>query len=308
MEISLGPVGGAVGKARAVLIAGPTASGKSAAALRLADGAARAGRVAWIVNADAMQVYDALRVVTARPTEAEERRASHRLYGHVPASRRYSVGAWLADAEAALKEAEDAGALAIVTGGTGLYFRALTEGLAEIPAIPRATRAEWAARLQTEGIASLHALLATRDPGSAAAIRPSDTQRTLRALEVLDTTGRPLSAWQMMESAPPRIAADVPRFVLEPERAELHRRIEARFDRMVAGGALAEVEALLAQGLDPDLPAMKAIGVRAFAAHLRGETSLEAAIAAAKAETRRYAKRQSTWFRNQMPDWPRIAA
>ncbi len=289
-----------------MLIAGPTASGKSAAALRLAEEAAQQGRTAWIVNADAMQVYDALRVVTARPTAEDEARAPHKLYGHIPASARYSVGAWLADAEAVLKEAERAGALAVVTGGTGLYFKALTEGLAEIPSIPRETRAEWASRLRAEGLASLHALLAERDPASAASIRPSDPQRTLRALEVLDASGRPLSEWRRMQSAPPLVGVDALRFVIDPERAELHRRIEARFDRMVAEGALAEVEALLARNIDPDLPAMKAIGVRAFAAHLRGEAPLENAIAAAKAETRRYAKRQSTWFRNQMPDWPRL--
>jgi len=291
-----------------VLIAGPTASGKSALALRLAEEAARAGRAAWIVNADAMQVYDALRVVTARPSAADERRATHRLFGHVPASVRYSVGAWLADVDEVLKEAVAVGALPIVTGGTGLNFKALTEGLAEIPAIPRAIRAEWAARLSAEGIESLHALLAARDPQSAAAIRPSDPQRTLRALEVLDATGRPLSEWQKTAAAPALVGAETPRFVLEAERAALHAHIEARFDRMVEEGALAEVEALLAKNLDAALPAMKAIGVRAFAAHLRGETSLEAAIAAAKTETRRYAKRQSTWFRNQMPDWPRLSA
>lgn len=291
-----------------MLIAGPTASGKSPLALTLAEEAARAGLAAWIVNADAMQVYDALRVVTARPSADDERRAPHRLYGHVPASVRYSAGAWLADVEAVLKKAEEAGALAIVTGGTGLYFKALTEGLAAIPAIPQEVRAEWAARLGAEGVERLHALLAERDPSSAASIRPSDKQRTVRALEVLDATGRPLSDWQRMAAAAPLIGTEVPRFMLEPERAVLHRRIEARFDRMVAEGALREVEALLKQDLDPELPAMKAIGVRAFAAHLRGDIALDAAIASAKTETRRYAKRQSTWFRNQMPDWPRVGA
>jgi tRNA dimethylallyltransferase len=302
MEISLS----ALGTARAVLIAGPTASGKSAVALKLAEDAARSGRAAWIVNADAMQVYDALRVVTARPTAADERRAPHRLYGHVPASVRYSAGAWLADAEAVLKEAEAAGALAIVTGGTGLYFKALTDGLAAMPAIPREVRAQWEARLGAEGVERMHAFLAQRDPSSAEAIRPSDKQRTLRALEVLDATGRPLSDWQRMTASPPLIGPTVPRFVLETERAALHKRIEARFDKMVMDGALREVEALLERNLDPELPVMKAIGVRAFAAHLRGDVPLDAAIASAKTETRRYAKRQSTWFRNQMPDWPRV--
>ncbi len=291
-----------------MLIAGPTASGKSAAALRLAEASAREGRAAWVVNADAMQVYDALRVVTARPTVADERRAPHRLYGHVRADVRYSAGAWLADAEAVLKEAERVGALVILTGGTGLYFKAATDGLAAVPAIPRETRTRWAARLRNEGVAQLYAHLAELDPVSAGSIRPTDPQRIVRALEVLDATGRPLADWQRLAAAPPLVTAAAPRFVLEPERAELYRRIEARFDRMVEAGALTEIEALLAQDLDPDLPVMKAIGVRAFVAHLRGETSLDAGIAAAKTETRRYAKRQSTWFRHQMRDWPRLAA
>ncbi len=294
--------------ARVVLIAGPTASGKSAAALRLAEAVAREGRAAWIVNVDAMQVYDALRVLTARPSFEEEARAPHRLYGHVPAATRYSVGMWLADAKGVLAEAERAGALAILTGGTGLYFRALTEGLAEIPAIPRETHAVWAARLKAEGVERLHDTLAERDPVSAAAIRRNDRQRTLRALEVLDATGRTLDEWRSAPAVPPVVGADAPRVVLEPDRAELHRRIEARFDHMAEAGALDEVVALLAQNLDPELPAMKAIGVRAFAAHLSGEISLAAAIARAKTETRRYAKRQTTWFRNQAPDWPRAAA
>jgi tRNA dimethylallyltransferase len=302
MEISLS----AVGKARAVLIAGPTASGKSAAAMRLAEATAAQGRPAWIVNADAMQVYDALRILTARPTRAEESRVPHRLFGTVPASARHSVGAWLADLKVVLDEAEAAGALPILTGGTGLYFRAAAEGLAEIPAIPREVRERFAARLEAEGVEHLHAVLAERDPPSAAAIRPSDRQRTLRALEVLDATGRPLSEWQKLKSAPPLIAVDAPRYVIEPERNELYQRIEARFDRMMQEGALDEIRALLAQNLDPGLPAMKAIGVRALAAHLCGRLSLADAVAAAKIESRRFAKRQSTWFRTQTPDWPRI--
>jgi tRNA dimethylallyltransferase len=303
MEISLGRIG----KARAVLIAGPTASGKSAAALRLAEEAAAAGRAAWIVNADAMQVYDALRIVTARPSAAEEARVPHRLFGHVSAATRYSVGAWLDDVAAVLDVARRHKALAIVTGGTGLYFRALTEGLAAVPPIPPAVRSHWVERMGTEGPARLHALLMERDP-SADTIRPRDPQRIVRALEVLDTTGLPLTAWRRIAGGAPLLAeTETARFVLEPERAVLHRRIADRFDRMVGEGALAEVAALLARGLDPALPAMKAIGVRAFAAHLAGAASLDQAVAAAKTETRRYAKRQSTWFRNQIADWPRVA-
>jgi tRNA dimethylallyltransferase len=303
MELSLQ----AVGSARAVLIAGPTASGKSAAALALAEEAERRGRLAWIVNADAMQVYDALRVVTARPGPAEEARVPHRLYGHVPAATRYSVGAWLADMEQVLAEADRQGALVIAVGGTGLYFAGLTQGIATIPAVPANLRRRWAERLKAEGVEALHAHLAARDPESAATIRTADTQRVLRALEVLEATGAGLSAWQTRGGAPPLLPPDAAaRFVLDTARPLLHARIEARFDRMVGAGAVEEVRALVARGLDPELPAMKAIGVRELSAFLRDEISLEDAIARAKAETRRYAKRQSTWLRNRMGDWPRL--
>jgi tRNA dimethylallyltransferase len=294
----------AVGDARAVLIAGPTAGGKSAAALHLAEAAERSGRSAWIVNADSMQVYDALRILTARPGPAEERLAPHRLYGHVPAETRYSVGGWLADAAAVLAEADAAGALPIVVGGTGLYFKALSEGLAAVPPIPADIRARWSARLEESGPASLHALLAERDPVAAAAIRRTDRQRVLRALEVLDATGRPLSDWQASEGLPPLLSTSgTLRIVVAPDRQALHGRIAERLDRMVAKGAVEEVESLLARDLAPELPAMKAIGVKDFAAFLRGEVPLSAAVAEAAAETRRYAKRQMTWFRRQMPDW-----
>jgi tRNA dimethylallyltransferase len=296
-----------VGDRRAVLISGPTASGKSAAALALAEEAERRGRRAWIVNADSMQVYDALRILTARPSPEDEARAPHRLYGHVPAATRYSTGAWLRDVGQLLAEADAAGALPIVVGGTGLYFRALTQGIAAVPDIPSEVREHWANRLEREGTPALHAILAERDP-SARAIRPSDPQRILRALEVLDATGRPLSEWHAAEADAliPRGAAL--KVVLQPERPELYRRIEARFDDMLAEGAVDEVRALRALRLDPKLPAMKATGVRELAGYLRGEVSLEEAADAAKAETRRYAKRQTTWFRHQMPDWRRIPA
>ncbi len=296
-----------IGSARAVLIAGPTASGKSAAALRLAEEASRRGRAAWIVNADAMQVYDGLRIVTARPSDADEKRVPHRLYGHVPPETRYSVGAWLENIASVLREAAAAGALVIAVGGTGLYFKALTEGLAAIPDISPEVRTRWAQRIETEGVAALHVVLAERDPASAAAIRPSDSQRVLRALEVLEATGRPLDEWQRMPPLPPSLSFDeTAAFVIEADRSTLHQRIEERFDRMVGAGAIEEVRALLARRLDADLPAMKAIGVREFAAVLREEIPLDAAIAKAKMETRRYAKRQSTWFRHQMKDWRRL--
>lgn len=303
MELSLD----AIGSARAVLIAGPTASGKSALALRLAREAIDRGLLAWVINADAMQVYDGLRVLTARPTETDERRIPHRLYGHVSPGTRYSVGQWLTDVGPVLQEAESASALAIAVGGTGLYFKALTEGLAAVPDIPVEVRDLWSDRMQQQGAGALHALLTGRDPDSAAVIRPSDPHRILRALEVLDATGRPLSVWQKMPPVPPLLSAsELAAFVIEVDRTTLHRRIEERFDRMVNGGALEEVRALLARGLDGNLPAMKAIGVREFAAVLSGEVPLAAGVERARAETRRYAKRQGTWFRNQVPDWQRI--
>ncbi len=303
MEISLDRVG----EARAVLIAGPTASGKSAAALQLAEAAAGQGRGSWIVNADSMQVYDALRIVTARPSAAEEARAPHRLYGHVPAKTRYSVGAWLTDVAAVLAAGEEAGALAIVVGGTGLYFKALTEGLATIPPVDAGVRAHWLERLAADGAATLHAELATRDAGAAAAIQPSDSQRILRALEVVDVTGRSLADWQQAQPAPLLPTSEAMPFVIEPDRDALYRRIEERFDRMIEAGALEEVRALLALELEPQLPVMKAIGVGKLAAVLRREIPLEEGLARAKAATRRYAKRQSTWFRHQMRDWQRVS-
>ncbi len=302
MEISLDRVG----EARAVLIAGPTASGKSAAGLRLAEAAAGQGRSAWIVNADSMQVYDALRILTARPGAAEEARAPHRLYGHVPAETRYSVGAWLTDVAAVLVAAGEAGALAIVVGGTGLYFKALTEGLAIMPPVDAGVRAHWLERLAADGAATLHAELATRDAVAAAAIRPGDSQRILRALEVIDATGRSLADWQHEQPAPLLPACEAMRIVIEPDRETLYRRIEDRFDRMIEAGAMEEVRAVLVRKFEPQLPVMKAIGVGELAAVLRNEIPLEEGLARAKAATRRYAKRQSTWFRHQMRDWQRV--
>ncbi len=290
-----------------MLIAGPTASGKSALALQLAEASGAAGRAAWIVNADAMQVYDGLRVITARPSAEDEARLPHRLYGHVAPDRRYSVGAWLGDMEAVLRDAEVHGACAIIVGGTGLYFKALTEGLSTVPSVPVDVRRDWDVRAKAMDAATLHAMLAERDPETADALRASDRQRIQRALEVLDATGAGLSAWQKEGRRPALLSpADAPRIVFDMPRPVLHARIAARFDRMVDAGALDEVRALVSRRLDPALPAMKAIGVREMAAYLDGELSLESAIERAKTETRRYAKRQSTWLRTQMPDWPRV--
>jgi tRNA dimethylallyltransferase len=287
-----------------ILIAGPTASGKSRYAIaeaRRLDGV--------IVNADSMQVYRELRVLSARPSVEDEAAAPHRLYGHVSASERYSVGRWLADVGAVLADLRAQGRPAIVVGGTGLYFKALTEGLATVPPIPSDVREHWRQRGAAEPTEALHAELARRDPGSAAALRPSDRGRIVRALEVLDGTGSSLIAWQRMAEAPRPLVdpAKANRIVFDPDRVGLHGRISARADHMVATGALVEAEALLRLGLDPAFPAMKAIGVREFRDHFTGNLSLGEAIAAVKTETRRYAKRQSTWFRNQMADWRRQA-
>ncbi len=298
-----------IGNARAVLIAGPTASGKSAAALALAEAARNGGRRAWIVNADSMQVYDALHVLTARPSPADEARVPHRLYGHAPAEIAYSVGAWLREMQAVLEDARKTDALVIAAGGTGLYFKALTEGLASIPPVPASVRRRLSELLAERGVALLHDRLRRSDAAAADTIRPGDPQRVLRALEVFEGTGRSILEWQRTRAAPPLLPPEAAaRFVVEAPRSTLYARIENRFDRMVEVGALDEVAALLRRGLDPDLPVMKAIGVRAFAAHLRGDATLEDAVAQAKAESRRYAKRQTTWFRQQMRNWTRIGA
>lgn len=287
----------------AVLIAGPTASGKSALALDLAR---RHGGV--VINADSMQVYRDLRILSARPDPDEEAQAPHALYGHVAASERYSVARWREDAKAALESAWRDGQLPIVIGGTGLYFKALTEGLSSIPPIPAELRDAIEARADAEGVPALHEALKTLDPESAARLAPLDRTRVVRALEVVEATGRSIGDWQRETGAPPLVdAASVRRIVLEPERAVLYERIGRRFDTMVERGGIAEAEALLALGLNPALPAMKAIGIREFGAHLAGELSLDEAIERAKMETRRYAKRQGTWFRNQMADWERLA-
>jgi tRNA dimethylallyltransferase len=289
------------GGRRAVLIAGPTASGKSALALALAEELG-----GTVINADSMQVYDGLRILSARPTPEEEARVPHRLYGHVPPSERYTVARWLADATAAIAAVRAEGRLPIVVGGTGLYFKALTEGIAAVPPIPDELRARLAAEAEADGISALHARLATLDAEAAERLSPNDTTRVLRALEVVEATGRPLADWQREEGAPPVVnVAEARTIVLEPDRAELYARIDRRFDQMVAAGALEETRALLGRGVAPSLPAMKAIGIREFAAHLAGTLSLEDAIAKAKMESRRYAKRQGTWFRNQMGDWDR---
>ena len=286
-------------KPSAVLIAGPTASGKSALALAFAE---RCGGV--VINADSMQVYRDLRVLTARPSPEEEARVPHRLYGHVDAAENYSAGRWLDDARAEIDAAMAAGRTPVLVGGTGLYFKLLTTGLAAVPAIPEAIRSAVRVRLSAEGPRALHAALASRDPDGAARIHAMDGSRIVRALEVMEATGRPLGAWQQ-DNEPAVIDPDrVARVFLNPDRETLRKQIERRFDAMLGAGAVEEVRALAARSLDPGLPAMKAHGVPWLIRHLRGEINQTEAARQAKADTRRYAKRQFTWFRNQLPDWP----
>jgi len=285
--------------ARVWLIAGPTASGKSALALRLAETTG-----ADIVNADSMQLYAGLRVLTARPSVEDEARAPHHLYGVADAAETWSVGAWLRAATRALAEITARDRPAIVVGGTGLYFHALTQGLAEIPAIPTDVRAEVRERLGHLGEDAFRQSLALTDPHAAARIAPGDHQRLARAMEVATATGRSLTAWQAATT--PLLAPDAYRaLVIDPPRDALYARCDARLGAMAQDGGLDEVAALMARGLDPQLPAMKALGVREFARHLAGELTLDQALSLARQETRRYAKRQMTWFRNQTPHWPR---
>jgi tRNA dimethylallyltransferase len=283
---------------KAILIAGPTASGKSAAALALAR---RLGGT--VINADSMQLYRELRVLSARPSEADEAAVPHRLYGAVPAREAFSVGRWLEAARAAIAEARVEGRVPILVGGTGLYFKALIEGLAPIPDIPAEVRAHWREASERLGAAALHRELRARDPAMAAKLRPSDPQRIVRALEVIDATGISLSEWQGAAASPVLAEREVARLVVAPEREPLYAAIDARFDRMIASGAIEEVGALVALGLDQGLPAMRAHGVRELAAYLAGTVSLEEAVAKAKTESRRYAKRQMTWARRYMAGW-----
>lgn len=289
--------------ARAVLIAGPTASGKSALALRLAE---RLGGV--VINADSMQIYDGLRILTARPTTEEEAHAPHRLYGHVDPARPFSVADWLADVKIQLEalRLHEESPPAIFVGGTGLYFESLLKGLAPVPPVHAEIRAHWRARAEAVGAGELHRELQARDPVMAERLGPTDTQRLTRALEVIEATGRSLADWQNDPHSEPLVdGAAAVRIVLEPERSVLHERIERRFHLMVEAGAIDEALAFAARGLAADMPATRAIGVAAMVAVGRGEIALEEGIRRGVVESRQYAKRQSTWFRGRMSDWLR---
>ena len=280
-----------------ILIAGPTASGKSALALALAE---KLGGT--IVNADSMQVYRDLRIITARPTPEEEARVPHRLYGHVDAAENFSVGRWCTEVADLLAAQREAGGV-VVVGGTGLYFSALTRGLAAVPPIPAQIRNEVRARLASDGAEALHAELMRRDPIAAARLMPGDRARVTRALEVILATGRSIVQWHEA-NMPARVdAALAAKVFLMPDRDALLRRVDARFDAMMAAGALDEVRALAARRLDPSLPAMKAHGVPWLIRHLNGEIALAEAVEGGKRDTRQYTKRQATWFRNQLSDF-----
>jgi tRNA dimethylallyltransferase len=282
----------------ALLIAGPTASGKSALALELARAT---GGV--IINADSMQVYRDLRVITARPSPEEEAVVPHRLYGHVDAAVNFSAGSWVADAALVLAEARAQQRLPIFAGGSGLYFKALTRGLSAVPSIPPEIREGVRARLERDGVEALHAELALRDPVSAERLKPRDRSRIARALEVVEATGRSLTDWHR-DGLPALLPQGQFRALfLEPDRDQLYGRIDARFEGMLGAGALEEVAALAERRLDPLLPAMKAHGVPALIRHLRGEITPEEAVVIGRADTRHYAKRQFTWFRHQLPEF-----
>ena len=286
----------------AILIAGPTAGGKSAMAMALAS-----AHNGVVINADSMQVYDTLRVLTARPSVAETESVPHELYGHIPAVKSYSTGQWLRDVEKALVAVRSEGRLPIFVGGTGLYFKALTGGLSDMPVVPAEIRDHYRTKLRELGAQNLFLELKDRDPEVSGKLNASDGQRIVRALEILSATGQSIAAFTA-SNGPKIVDPETARkIVVLPDRALLHNRINKRFSIMMDQGAIEEVEALLAQNPDPASPLMKAIGVREIARFLQGDLSREGVITLASAATRQYAKRQMTWFRNQMDDtWERI--
>lgn len=280
------------------LIAGPTASGKSALALRLAE---RTGGV--IVNADASQVYRDLRILTARPTPAEEARAEHRLFGHVDGAHACSAAEWAEDARALIAEVHAQGRLPILVGGTGLYIRTLLDGIAPVPEIDAAIRAE----ARALPVAAAYAALGIEDPAAAAALNPADTTRVIRALEVVRSTGRPIASWRAERSGGIAGTVRIRALILDPPRDWLIARCDARVNQMLEFGAVEEVRILRARCLNLELPIMRAIGVRPLLDHLEGRVPLREAARQTQENTRKYAKRQTTWLRHQVdPSWPKI--
>ena len=286
-----------------LIVGGPTASGKSSLALDLA---LRLRGV--VINADSVQVYQELRILSARPTLADEKLVPHRLYGTLPARKPCSAGRWCSMALTQIADARRKQLLPIVVGGTGLYFRSLLKGLAPVPPVPEGIR-DAAAVLHSEvGAVEFHRLLAIRDPDGAARIHPANTQRVLRAYEVFEATGKGLGIWQNEQAAEAGYVGKVATLVLEPSREVLYAACDARSEFMAVSGGVEEVAALLALELDPALPIMKALGVREFAAFLDGGETRAGAIENLRRATRRYAKRQATWFRHQMPEAKRVSA
>jgi tRNA dimethylallyltransferase len=285
---------------RCLLIAGPTAAGKTAlaiAAARRLDGE--------IINADSMQIYDGLHLITARPDDAETRAVPHHLFGTIDPSIRWSVGEWTDAVLPLINDIKARGRTPILVGGTGLYFQALTKGLARVPEIDAESRRRATDLLSSQGLEGLRAEAERLDPVAVARVKPADKQRTMRIVEVGYATGEPLSAFHV-ETEPMLPDDDWTGIVIEPDRAELYDRINRRFDLMLEAGALDEVATFSKREIDPVLPASKALGVPPLLAHLRGEMSLEEAIELAKRDSRRYAKRQLTWFRNQHAGWGRV--
>lgn len=285
----------------AILIHGPTASGKTALAIEVAR---KLG--GEVINADSMQVYRDLQVISARPTEEEMGGVPHHLFGYVDAAARYSTGEWLEAARGVLKRLQRQNKHAVIVGGTGLYLLALTQGLSDIPPVPDDIRAEVKQISDTEGADGLRARLAPHDPDLAERLGTGDKQRLARAYEVWLATGRPLSDFQTERQPPVLKDGEWVGYALTPPRAALYKKIDRRFEGMLMQGAMAEAEALVARNLDPELPAMKAHGMPWIAAFVRGEISAEEAAENAKRDTRRYAKRQFTWIGRQFPFWPRI--
>lgn len=284
------------------LIAGPTASGKSALAVMLAKSLSETGSGALVVNADASQVYADLRILSARPTDEEMTGIPHRLFGHIDAGDAHNAVRWADEARAIIAQAHEGGQVPILVGGTGLHMRTLLHGIAPVPEIDPDIREA----VRALPVAAAHAALAAADPDAAARLNPADTTRVARALEVVRSTGRTLTDWQQAIAGGIAGQIALAPLVLLPPRDWLRDRCDTRLVQMFGHGAIEEVEALLARNLDPDLPAMRAIGVPQIASHLRGDTTRAEALDLTQAATRQYAKRQYTWFRNQPPaDWPR---
>ncbi len=291
------------GEPSAIVIAGPTASGKSAVAMELAE-----TRNGVVINADSMQVYREMRLLTARPSAADEARVPHRLYGHVGLAEPYSVARWLGEVAAVIEGVRAVGRLPVIVGGTGLYLMALLDGLSPVPEIAPDVRAKWRAASKEWSAEALFEALCARDELTAAQLRASDTQRVVRALEVIEATGRPLAEWQKVKGKPVIAKEDAELLVVSRPREELYDRSARRFDAMLEAGVLEEADAVRLMQLPDGLPGLRALGLRPLIAHLDGQATLDVAVEDAKRDTRHYIRRQSTWVNGRMIAWNRISA